>query len=258
MVSVLIFLFYLVLSFLYGRTYDFYINKIKVSKELVNSYMYETINGFETVQGINIQEKVIDKFNRKYVFLLNDIYRLQNHINNQEFFKNFINDFGNVFILFFGALLVFDDKFSLGYLITYSSMLSYFFEPVRNIIDMDVNIKESREAIGRVISLYENYSDKGLIGFRNGNIVFKNLCFSFDNRNNVLSNINLSFSMGEHVMIYGTSGSGKSTLLKLLMKYYEVGRDNIYIDGVDINDYKTSSIRKNISYISQNEILFNE
>ena len=257
-ISFIIFLLYLVLSILYSKVYRYYINRIKVDKEIVNSYMYESINGFETVHGINIQDKVIDMFNHKYLVLLNNVFKLQNHINNQVFFKDIINDFGNVFVLFFGALLVFDDKFSIGYLITYSSMLSYFFEPIRNIIDMDVNIKESHEAIRRVISLYENYSDRGLIGFKFGNINFKNLNFSFDNKSNVLNSVNLSICKGEHVMIYGASGSGKSTLLKLLMKYYEIGRDNIYIDGIDINDYKTISLRKNISYISQNEMLFND
>ena len=62
----------------------------------------------------------------------------------------------------------------------------------------------------------------------------------------------------ECVMIYGTSGSGKSTLLKLLMKYYSIQRGMIYIGGVDINDIKVDSLRQNIVYISQNEILFND
>lgn len=254
-IAVVILFLYLFISLLYNRVYQFYINKIKINRELVNSYMYESVNGFETVQGISIQDKIIDKFNRKYIVLLNDIFKLQNHINNQDFLKNTIHDFGNAFILFFGSLLVFENKFSLGYLITYSSMISYFFEPVRNIIDMDVNIKESREAIRRVVSLYENYSDKGLIGFKRGDILFKNLNFSFDN-SVVLNNVNLFIGRGEHVMFYGASGCGKSTLLKLLMRYYSINRGKIFIDGIDINDFK--NIHKNISYISQNEMLFND
>ena len=256
LISIFMLFLYLCLAFIYSRVYKKYIGKIKLNKELVNSYMYESINGFETVQGINVQNKVIDKFDRKYIKLLNNVYILQNHINNQSCLKDIVNDFGNVFILFFGAVLVSDGKFSLGYLITYSSMISYFFEPIRNIIDMDVNIKESRETISRVISLYEDYTDKGLISFKGGNILFKNLCFSFDNK--ILNNINLFIGRGEHIMIYGTSGCGKSTLLKLIMGYYSVDRGMLYIDEKDINDYKISSIRKNISYISQNEILFND
>ena len=153
---------------------------------------------------------------------------------------------------------MFDNKFDIGSLITYTSMVIYFLEPIRNIIDLDFSFKESRESISRVIGLYENYSDKGVINFKNGLIDFKNLSFTFDNKKDVLSNINLVINKGEKILFYGPSGSGKSTLLKLLMHYYDVPRGCIFISGNDINDYRTSSLRKNISYISQNEILFND
>lgn len=258
LISLLISILYFILSFVYNRIYKVYIDRIKTNKEIVNSYMYESINGFETVKGINIGSLVIDKFNNKYISLLNDTYKLQNHVNNQNFFKDFIGDFGNIFILFLGSLLVFDDKFDIGYLITYSSMLVYFFEPIRNIIDMDLNISEGRESIMRLSSLYENYADKGIVSFNDGNICLKNLNFSFDNGKNVLQNINLSINKGQKVLIHGESGSGKSSLLKLLMGYYSVGRGMISIDGIDINDYKIKSLRKSISYVSQNELLFND
>ena len=258
LVTLLIFALYLFLSVVYSKIYEFYISKVKSLNEGINSYMYESINGFETVKGMNIESNIIDKFNNKYISFLNNMYKLNNHINNQTFFKDLINELGNVFILFMGAMLVFDGKLSIGYLITYSSMMAYFLEPIRNIIDMDFNIKESRESITRVLSLYENYSDKGIVNFKNGDICFKNLNFTFDNSRDVLKGVDISINKGERVMIYGASGSGKSTLLKLLMGYYSVGRGMIFIDNVDINDYKVSSIRKNITYVSQNEILFND
>lgn len=258
LITFLIVILYLVITLIYHKVFDYSICNVKNNHEIVNSYMYEAINGFETVKGINIESRVIDRFNNKYINYLNSIYKLDNHVNNQSFLKNLIGDVGNILIMFMGSLLVFDGKFDIGYLITYTSMVSYFLEPIRNVIDMDVNIKESREAITRVLSLYENYSDKGIINFKEGSVCFKNLSYSFDNRKNVLSNVNLSINKGEKIMIYGSSGSGKSTLLKLLMGYYPISRGMIFIDGIDINDYKIKSLRKNISYISQNEILFND
>lgn len=258
LISFLIFIFYLLISFIYSKIYKFYISKVKTMKEDVNSYMFQSINGFETVKGTNIEVSVIDRFNSKYINFLNNMFKLSNHINNQSFLRDVINEFGNIFILFIGALFVIDGKLSIGYLVTYSSMMVYFFEPIRNIIDMDFNIRESYESITRVISLYENYSDKGIINFKNGDISFNNLNFTFDNKKNILNGINFTILKGERVMIYGTSGSGKSTLLKLLMGYYSVGRGMVFIDGIDINDYKIKSIRKNITYVSQNEILFND
>lgn len=257
-ICLVMFLLYLLLSFVYGRFYKSCIENIKLNKEIVNSYMFEAVSGFETVKGLNLQDKVIDKFNHKYINLLNNIYCLQNHINNQGFFKDFIGDMGNLVILFFGALFVIEGDFTVPDLVTYSSLILYFFEPIRNIIDMDVNIRDSKESITRVMSLYENYDSKGFINFKNGNIEFRNLIFTFDNRDNILNSINLTINKGEHIMIYGSSGSGKSTLLKLLMGYYKVNRGMIYLDNIDFNDYRVKSIRKNISYISQNEIIFND
>lgn len=201
---------------------------------------------------------MIDRFNNIYISFLNGMFKLNNHVNNQAFMKDLINEIGNIFILFIGSILVYEHKFSIGYLITYSSMMVYFLEPIRNIIDMDFNVKESKESITRVLSLYENYSDKGIINFKDGNICFKNLSFTFDNRKDILKGVNVSINKGEKVMIYGTSGSGKSTLLKLLMGYYSVDRGMIFIDNIDINDYKVKSLRKNITYVSQNEVLFND
>ena len=59
-------------------------------------------------------------------------------------------------------------------------------------------------------------------------------------------------------MIIGKSGSGKSTLVKMLLKYYECNRNELFIDDIDINDYKETSIKNNIVYISQNEMLFTD
>ncbi len=258
LITLFIFVFYLFLSVVFSRIYGFYIQRIKTMKEEINSYMYESINGFETIKGLNIESFVIDKFNTKYICFLNHMYKLNNHINNQSFLKELIGDFGSLFILFIGGLYVIDGKLDIGYLITFSSMVVYFLEPIRNILDMDFSIKESCESITRIVSLYENNDVNGVVNFRNGSICFNNLSFTFDNKKNILDGVNIIINKGEHVMIYGTSGSGKSTLLKLLMKYYSIGRGMIYIDGVDINDIYTNSIRQNIVYISQKEILFND
>ncbi len=78
------------------------------------------------------------------------------------------------------------------------------------------------------------------------------------NMKQVLKNINLEIKRNEKIMVIGESGSGKSSLFKLILKYYKVNPNNILIDNIDINDISKYELSKEISYISQNETLFND
>ena len=90
-----------------------------------------------------------------------------------------------------------------------------------------------------------------------GNIEIKNLVFSYDGINNVIKNISLNIKDGDKIAITGNSGNGKSTLIKLLMGYYKVDNNMIYIDNIDINEYELNNLRTQISYVNQNTKLFN-
>ena len=74
----------------------------------------------------------------------------------------------------------------------------------------------------------------------------------------ILKDINLEINKGDKVMLCGKSGSGKSTILKLLKKYDKVSNNSIFMDDIDINNYTKKAIDNNITYISQNEILFTD
>lgn len=90
-----------------------------------------------------------------------------------------------------------------------------------------------------------------------GNIEIKNLVFSYDGINNVIKNLSLNIKAGDKIAITGNSGNGKSTLIKLLMGYYKVDNNMIYIDNIDINEYELNNLRTQISYVNQNTKLFN-
>ena len=91
-----------------------------------------------------------------------------------------------------------------------------------------------------------------------GDISIKNLSFAYDNKNEIFNNFSLNIKHGEKIGILGESGNGKSTLIKLIMGYFKSPNNSILIDGKDINNYNSESIRKQITYINQNTKLFNE
>jgi ATP-binding cassette subfamily B protein/subfamily B ATP-binding cassette protein MsbA len=89
-------------------------------------------------------------------------------------------------------------------------------------------------------------------------IEIKNLCFSYDESREILTDINLTVPKGKMIALVGQSGSGKSTLVDLIPRYYDVNKGSISIDGVDIREMKIKELRGLIGNVNQEAILFND
>lgn len=94
------------------------------------------------------------------------------------------------------------------------------------------------------------------ISINSGNININNLKFGYD-ENILFRDFNLNINHKEKIAIMGKSGNGKSTLIKLITGYYKISNNMIYIDNIDINNYNLNDLRKQISYVTQNNKLFN-
>lgn len=257
-ISLCMLILYILIILLFKNKYHTLINDVHIAKSNVNSYMVESLHAFETVKGLHIEDKVNDKFEKKYVNLLKKVFNYQNFYFFIHFFKEFINNLGFIIIILIGSLQVISGNMTLGSLLTFNALLNFFLEPIRNIVDLDSNINEAKNSLRRILELIVIKNDQGIIDKEiKGDIEFKNLTYSFNDRLNVLNNISLKIRNGSKTVVVGKSGSGKSTLFKLLMKYYKVDMDKIFIDGIDINNYKNKSM-DNILYLSQNEMLFTD
>ena len=247
---------YLLIIRLYKKILDDYIFNLKKSKSDITSSMIENISGFETVKGLKIKKYVYDKFKNMYSSFLILLYNYQKSYLKESMYKNIISDLGFVIIMFLGFSFVLSNKITLGSLFTFNALIIYFLEPLKSILSMDSEIKEAKCSYKRIIEL--NISKKEEETNDNhfkGNIQIKNLSYTFDNEKDILKNINLTIDAGEKVMVLGPSGSGKSTLFKMLLKYYEIENNKIFIDNSDINTIHNSS---KIKYINQIETLFTD
>ena len=259
-IGLIILVLYFIIIVIFRRIFDDYIKKIQVKKGEATSLMVESISGFETVKGMHIESNIKNKFEKKYVKYLKDIFNFQNLYILQNLFKEIIDNIGFIIITLVGCILVINGNMNIGRLLTFTTLLVYFLEPIKNIINLDTMIKESKNALKRILDI-TSYEEKqnGLVGdFKNGDIEFKNLDFSFNDRDYILENLNLKIKKGSKVMVVGKSGSGKSTLFKILMRFYNIKNNKVFINDIDLNNYNINILNNNILYLGQNEILFND
>ena len=258
-ISLIIVFIYLLLMIFSKNRITNNINTIQVNKSETMSYMIETINGFETVKSVGNEAQIIDKFEKKYVKFLKNIFKFDNYNNTISILKDLVNAIGYLTIIYVGAKMVILGNLTFGDLLVFVNLLNYFLEPIKNIIDLNSEIKEAKNSLRRILELFKNENKKQTFidNVKVKEISFNNLSYSYDYKEKQLKNINLKLKK-QKILILGKSGSGKSTLFKLLMRYYEIPRNQITINGYDINDYKDDVIKQNFSYISQNEILYTD
>lgn len=228
----------------------------------LNSLMIESISGFETIKGLNLEREFSYKVENEYMKMLDGVVYL-NRISNMEMFvKDLAEGIGLVLITYVGCNLIGLGELTIGGLITFNSLIIYFLNPIRNIIETSRDYFFVSSSIRRANDLLEVECEK-LEDVKNklevkGDITFINLNYSFNNKEYILKDINLKFKSGKKILILGKSGSGKSTLLKILYKYHNINRNKVLIGDYDLCDYSLASIRSEIGYISQNEVVFTD
>lgn len=253
LISIIILILYIINLFIFKDYFDNAIIKMKKDNVSATNYMIESINNFETIKGLNISNRIYHQFENKFISLLNNSFKYESNIYLQKFLKDLIDECGTIIIFGIGSIMILDGNLSFGSLLTFGALLNYFFEPIKNIINLEKSFRELNLILKRMGEINAPSDLEGIIC--SGNIVFNHLNYSYDDKTNILNDISFDIKNGEKVILLGTSGSGKSTLVKLLMKYYETSRNMIKINDIDINDYKKVL---GINYISQDENLFTD
>lgn len=235
------------------------INKLKSLNSDSTSTMVEAINAFEVVKGLAIKEIINNKVLNKYTKYLNSYSSFNNFIYNQDTVRNLINTIGLLILSYYGARMVFDNQLILSHLITFNTIYNYLSSSINSLIVGNIELNQLKISFKRINELIINKQEKGFLDYlENGNILFNNLSYTFNDKKDVLLNIKLLIRKKDKVLVIGKSGSGKSTLFKLLKGYYEVEMDKIFINNIDINNYKEKTLNDNILYLNQNDTLFND
>lgn len=229
----------------------------------LTSYMVESLNGIQTVKAYNAERTASRETEIKFVKLLKSVFNLSWVSNLQNSLKTFIELIGGIIILWVGGVSVIGGEMTMGALITFYSLLAYFLDPVKNLIDLQPQMQTAVVAADRLGEILDLEAEKTEKEHRKlapdslaGDIEIKNLNFRYGTRQPVLLDINIRIEKGQKIAFVGESGSGKTTLSKLLLHLYPAESGDILINGNHIEDIKLECLREKIAYIPQETFLF--
>ncbi|HCY0613491.1 TPA: SAV1866 family putative multidrug efflux ABC transporter [Staphylococcus aureus] len=231
----------------------------------VQGFLHERVQGISVVKSFAIEDNEAKNFDKKNT---NFLTRALKHTrwNAYSFAAiNTVTDIGSIIVIGVGAYLAISGSITVGTLAAFVGYLELLFGPLRRLVASFTTLTQSFASMDRVFQLIdEDYDIKNGVGaqpieIKQGRIDIDHVSFQYnDNEAPILKDINLSIEKGETVAFVGMSGGGKSTLINLIPRFYDVTSGQILIDGHNIKDFLTGSLRNQIGLVQQDNILFSD
>ncbi len=170
---------------------------------------------------------------------------------------------GTIAILGYGGYQVFVGALTIGGLVAFYSYMARLFDPLHAAVEIYSRLNRLSPSIRRILEVIEmppSVTDKPaalhLPSPMRGYVEMRGVSFSYYNRQTVLQGLDLKLEAGIKVGLVGVSGSGKSTIAKLIARLYDVSSGAVYIDGIDIREFRLGCLRTKVCYLMQDAVLF--
>ncbi len=255
--------FILIATRLFQRAMKVAFNDVRNEVANLNSFVQERISGIKEIQIFNREKIENEKFIK-----INEKHKnawLKTVWYNSIFFPiaEISTSITIGLLVWYGGGLVGlgQSSITLGTIFLFIQLSQMLYRPLRQIADKFNTLQMGMVAANRVFKILDNsefIKDEGKLkpDIIDGNVSFKKIEFSYDSKNQVFKDFNLNIKAGEKVAIVGSTGSGKTTIVNLLLRFYELDKGEILIDGKNIKEMSIDLLRSNISLVSQNIFLF--
>jgi ATP-binding cassette subfamily B protein len=245
------------------RGYDL----VRTKLARINSFLQEHISGAQTVQIFNREAKSLRQFHDA-----NNDYRqanVQTIFYYAVFFPlvDLIGSFGVALIVWYGGLRVMQNTpeqtvLSIGALVAFIQYSQRLFQPIRDISDKYNVFQAALVASQRIFRTLDlpvavtTPAEPKRAGRARGRVEFRNVWFAYKDEDWVLKDVSFVAEPGQTVALVGHTGSGKTTITNLLMRFYDVQRGQVLLDGVDVREWDLKALRENFAVVLQDVFLF--
>jgi ATP-binding cassette, subfamily B, multidrug efflux pump len=228
----------------------------------IYAFLQEHISGAQTVQIFNAEEKSMRRFAK-----INDEHRKAN-IDTIFYYAvffplvDFIGAVGIALIIWYGGYRVMQNALSLGALVAFIQYSGFLFQPIRDISDKYNVLQGAVVASHRIFKaldlpiLITSPAKPLKTGRADGRIQFENVWFAYKDEDWVLKDVSFTVEPGQSIALVGHTGSGKTTITNLLMRFYDVQKGRVLLDGVDVREWDLQSLRENFAVVLQDVFLF--
>ena len=228
------------------------------------SQVEETLGGLRIIKAFCAEETMNRRFDEVNSHYRNDIMRVNIRQSMAHPMSEFLGTVMIVIVLWFGGILVINDKAITGPTFIYYMVILYsIIQPLKDFSKAGYNIPKglaSMERIDKILKAENNIKEREnpiqIQSFEH-QIEFRNVSFKYGEQW-VLKDINLVIPKGKTIALVGQSGGGKSTLVDLIPRYYDVQHGEVLIDGINVKDLGLHSLRQLIGNVNQEAILFND
>lgn len=174
----------------------------------------------------------------------------------------FISSCGLLLVAGFGTSQVISGKMDIGGLVAFFVLTRYLYEPVGRLHQLNQIFQSGRAAGDRVFEIMDSETEldegsKKTTSPVKGNVVYRDVSFSYDPKMPVLHGVNLEAKSGEMIALVGPTGAGKSTIVNLLVRFYEFTSGAITVDGIPLREIPKSHLRDSIAVVTQESFMFN-
>ncbi len=254
----------ILLVLVYKRPYKKINEETMQQASVLNSQMIEGLRGIETIKCNAGEDNELERLEREYIKSLKISIRSSKLSTTQTLITSLISTGFTMLTTYVGISQVLQGDITLGSFMAFSTLSSYFTNPVSNLVSLQLQIQEASISMKRLTEIMDYETEQSdeqehtELEQIEGDIEFRDVTFRYGNRNPALDHVSFTIPAGKKVALVGSSGSGKSTITKLLLKYYEPESGEIRVNGVNLDEYTNDSVRRAISYVPQNIELFSK